>query len=137
MRPLELNPLFTRIDTIKGVGDKAVSLFRNLLSIKNYEIGDVYSENSSPSIGITTPKMIDALYHLPSGIIDRTKTIRLSDAKSGDLVTTVVRVEEHQPSSKFSKPRLVRRLRLVAKLMYSVMDYRWRIRIILYQKKIW
>jgi len=100
MRPIILNSLFARISTIKGVGDKAVPFFRNLLSPKNYESTDVEEVEKSEPV----PKVIDLLYHLPSGIIDRTKTIRLSETKSGDLVTTVVRVEEHQPSSKFIKP---------------------------------
>src|SRR3979490_2788830 len=53
MRPALLNPLFTPVTTLGGVGPKQDRLFRYLLGRDD------------------TPRLVDLLLHLPASVIDR------------------------------------------------------------------
>ncbi|MEP6827217.1 MAG: hypothetical protein ABJA10_04005, partial [Aestuariivirga sp.] len=54
MRPNILNPLFVELTSLKGIGEKLGKLLQNLLR-----------GEAGPA------RMVDALFHLPTGIIDR------------------------------------------------------------------
>ncbi len=73
MRPSILNPLFSTLDTLNGIGSRFETLLKNLCG----------------------SKVVDLLWHLPSGIIDRRCNIPLRAAQNGQLWTGKVRVVEH------------------------------------------
>ncbi len=82
MRPSILFPLFTAVDSLKGVGDKYARLIKNLCG----------------------EKVLDILFHLPAGTIDRTYTPPLREAKDGKIWTGVVTITEHQPPASRKHP---------------------------------
>ena len=73
MRPSILNPLFSSLDTLNGIGSRFGTLLKNLCG----------------------SRVIDLLWHLPSGIIDRRCNIPLRAAQNGQLWTGKVRVVKH------------------------------------------
>ncbi|MGB3274465.1 MAG: ATP-dependent DNA helicase RecG [Xanthobacteraceae bacterium] len=79
MRPAVLNPLFAPVTSLAGVGPKQDKLFRYLLERDD------------------TPRLIDLLLHLPSGVIDRRARPKIRDAVPGTVVTLEVTVERHRP----------------------------------------
>ena len=80
MRPAVLNPLFASITALPGVGPKVEKLFRRLIGRDREEI----------------PRILDLLFHLPTGSIDRRARPRLRDVVPGTLVTVAVTVESHR-----------------------------------------
>jgi ATP-dependent DNA helicase RecG len=81
MRPLLLNPLFAALTSLPGVGPKQAKLYARLLGR-----------------GEETPRIIDLLFHLPSGAIDRRARPKLRDVVPGTVVTVAVTVDYHQPA---------------------------------------
>ena len=69
MRPAILNPLFTPVTTLSGVGPKQDKLLRYLLDRSD------------------TPRLVDLLLHLPTGVIDRRARPKIRDAVPGTVVT--------------------------------------------------
>src|SRR6266508_3036187 len=80
MRPPVLNPLFASVASLSGVGPRLEKFFAKLLR----------SDSS--------PKILDLLFHLPTGAIDRRASPKLRDVVPGTVVTVAVRVEKHKPS---------------------------------------
>jgi ATP-dependent DNA helicase RecG len=78
MRPSILDPLFAPITSLPGIGPKSEVLYRRLL-------------------GRDTPRVLDLLFHLPTGIIDRRKRTNLGEMISGAVVTAEVVVESRRP----------------------------------------
>ena len=79
MRPVALNPLFASLTSLPGVGPKLEKLYAHLLDR-------------------TAPRVVDLLFHLPSGTIDRRARPKLREAQPGQIVTVAVTVEKHRPS---------------------------------------
>jgi ATP-dependent DNA helicase RecG len=79
MRPPVLNPLFASLTSLPGVGPKLDRLYARLLDRE-------------------APRIIDLLFHLPSGAIDRRARPKLRDALPGQVVTVSVTVDKHRPS---------------------------------------
>ena len=79
MRPPVLNPLFALVTSLPGVGSKVERLFRRLLGRDD------------------TPRLIDLLFHLPTGTIDRRARPKLADVVPGSLVSVTVTVDRHRP----------------------------------------
>src|SRR5437016_5983119 len=79
MRPLLLNPLFTPVTSLAGVGPKQEKLLRYLLGRE------------------ATPRLLDLLLHLPSSVIDRRARPKIRDALPGTVVTLEVTVDRHRP----------------------------------------
>src|SRR5256884_3102830 len=79
MRPLLLNPLFTPVTSLAGVGPKQEKLLRYLLGRE------------------ATPRLVDLLLHLPSSVIDRRARPKIRDAAVGTVVTLEVTVDRHRP----------------------------------------
>ncbi|MBR5598992.1 MAG: ATP-dependent DNA helicase RecG, partial [Alphaproteobacteria bacterium] len=75
MRPNILYPLFSSIDSLKGVGFKYQKLIKNLCG----------------------EKIIDVLFHFPYNLTDRTYTALLSEAVNNKIWTGVVTITEHVP----------------------------------------
>ncbi|MBC7953735.1 MAG: ATP-dependent DNA helicase RecG [Rhodospirillaceae bacterium] len=86
MRPSLLNPLFAPVTTLPGVGPKMAPLYERL----------------------TGERVVDLLWHLPSGVIDRRFNPKVMDAPSGKVATLVVQVDAHFPSSSAKRPYRVR-----------------------------
>ena len=81
MRPNLLNPLFGALTTLSGVGPKLEQLYRRLLGRDEEEA-----------------RIIDLLFHLPTGVIDRRARPKLKDVVPGTVVTVAVTVDRHRPS---------------------------------------
>jgi ATP-dependent DNA helicase RecG len=86
MRPQILFPLFTAITTLPGIGPKLAPLYERL-------VGD---------------KVVDLLWHLPAGVIDRRFNPKIMDAPAGKIATMTVRVDAHFPSDSPRRPYRVR-----------------------------
>src|ERR1700726_929739 len=80
MRPATLNPLFAPLTSLAGVGPKLEKLFQHLTGRGEAPAG-----------------VIDLLFHLPSGTIDRRARPKLRDVASGQVVTVAVKVDRHRP----------------------------------------
>jgi ATP-dependent DNA helicase RecG len=79
MRALVLNPLFASLTSLPGTGPKLEKLYARLLDQE-------------------TPRVIDLIFHLPSGTIDRRARPKLNEVQPGHVVTVKVTVEEHRPA---------------------------------------
>jgi ATP-dependent DNA helicase RecG len=85
MRPPALNPLFASLTSLSGIGPKLEALYARLLDRE-------------------TPRLVDLLFHLPSGTIDRRARPKLNEVQPGQVVTVAVKVEEHRPAPR-NRPR--------------------------------
>ena len=80
-RPPLLNPLFAPARSLKGVGPKVEALLNRLFGI------------APPGAA----RVIDLLWHLPVGVIDRKLIASIAEGRIGDLLTLKVTVVEHRP----------------------------------------
>ena len=82
MRPAKLAPLFATVRSLKGVGPKVEGLLNKLVGLRHEG---------------THARVIDLVWHLPVGVIDRPVVPRIAEAKVGELATLDVTVAEHRP----------------------------------------
>jgi ATP-dependent DNA helicase RecG len=87
MRPSVLNPLFASASGIKGIGQKLDKV-----------LGKFLRGDSSAS-----PRIVDLLFHLPTGIVDRRFRPRIADLPQKGIVTIEVKVGRHKPPPPFNK----------------------------------
>ncbi|MBT4425589.1 MAG: ATP-dependent DNA helicase RecG, partial [Rhodospirillaceae bacterium] len=73
MRPDILNPLFAEVNVLPGVGPRIAKGIEQCAG----------------------PLVVDLLWHLPSGLIDRSFSPSIADAPPGVIVTLRVKVESH------------------------------------------
>ncbi|RAI32653.1 ATP-dependent DNA helicase RecG [Rhodoplanes serenus] len=78
MRPDLLNPLFAPVTALPGIAAKTERLFRRLLGRDD------------------VPRVLDLLFHLPSGVIDRRERPKLADVVPGRVATVVVTIDRHR-----------------------------------------
>src|SRR5580693_6883223 len=81
MRPNVLNPLFATLSALPGIGPKLEKLFARLL-VRDGE----------------RPRLIDLLFHLPTGFVDRRNRPKLNAVEPDTVVTVAVTVDRHRPS---------------------------------------
>jgi ATP-dependent DNA helicase RecG len=81
MRPSLLAPLFAPARSLKGVGPRIEGLLNKLVAPRHQS---------------AHARVIDLLWHLPQGLIDRALTPRIADARIGELATLEVTVTEHR-----------------------------------------
>lgn len=86
MRPEALFPYFGDIERLAGVGKRTKLLFERLMGTR----------------------MLDLLFHLPVGVIDRSYRPTLANAVPGSIATLVITVDEHVPSPNRRVPYRVR-----------------------------
>ncbi|MGE5546472.1 MAG: ATP-dependent DNA helicase RecG [Solirubrobacterales bacterium] len=86
MRPAALFPLFAPVTTLPGVGPKLAPLYERLAG----------------------PKVLDLMWHLPTGVVDRRANPKVAEAPAGRVATLVVQVDAHMPSGSKSRPYRVR-----------------------------
>jgi len=75
MRPEILNPLFASVTALTGVGPRIAKLLGT----------------------VAGPRVIDLLWHLPTGVIDRRFSPTVGEAPDGTIATLTVTVGEHRP----------------------------------------
>jgi ATP-dependent DNA helicase RecG len=75
VRPAILDPLFAPVTALPGIGAQLAKLFERLAG----------------------PLVVDLLWHLPSGIVDRRASPPINALQPDQIVTVAVRVEAHQP----------------------------------------
>jgi ATP-dependent DNA helicase RecG len=92
MRPSLLDPLFAALTTLPGVGPKLEKLYRKL-----------FGRDDTPA------RVIDLLFHLPTGTIDRRSRPKLRDVVAGSVATVAVTVDGHRPPP-VNRPRLPYRI---------------------------
>src|ERR1700733_8501681 len=81
MRPPSLNPLFAALSALPGIGPKLEKVFARLLGRGEGE----------------PPRVIDLLFHLPTGFVDRRHQPKLSEGVPDTVVTVAVSVDRHRP----------------------------------------
>jgi ATP-dependent DNA helicase RecG len=79
MRPSALNPLFAEVTTLAGVGPKLDKLYRRLLGRED------------------GARLLDLLFHLPTGAVDRRARPKLAEVVPGQVATVTVHVDRHRP----------------------------------------
>src|SRR4051812_19470700 len=79
MRPSLLNPLFTELTRLGGIGPKLEKHYARLLGRAD------------------VPRIVDLLFHLPTGMIDRRARPKLRDVVPGTVVTVAVTIDRHRP----------------------------------------
>jgi ATP-dependent DNA helicase RecG len=82
MRPARLSPLFATVRSLKGVGPRVEALLNKLVTLR-----------AVPAHA----RVVDLLWHLPVGVIDRAITAQVSEARIGELATLEITVSEHRP----------------------------------------
>ena len=80
-RPPLLNPLFAPARSLKGVGPRVEALLNKLFGI------------AAPGAA----RVIDLLWHLPVGLIDRKLIASIAEGRIGERVTLEVTIVEHRP----------------------------------------
>jgi ATP-dependent DNA helicase RecG len=92
MRPNLLNPLFAAITSLPGIGPRVEKLYRRLFGRDDQ-----------------TPRMVELLFHLPTGIIDRRARPKLRDVVPGTVATVAVTIDRHRrpPPGRARAPYLI------------------------------
>jgi ATP-dependent DNA helicase RecG len=86
VRPTLLNPLFAPVTALKGVGPRLGKLFEKL----------------------GAPLVVDLLWHLPAGVIDRRHQPKVKEARDGEIATITIVVDQHQKPHNPRQPYRVR-----------------------------
>ncbi len=86
MRPSVLFPLFAEVGSLPGVGAR---------------LGELMTK-------VAGPCLIDLLWHLPSGLIDRSFAPPIAAAPADRVATITVRVDAHEPQTRPRRPYRVR-----------------------------
>jgi ATP-dependent DNA helicase RecG len=81
MRPNDLSPLFAPVETLKGIGPRLAVLMKKALKLPP---------------GVREPRVLDLLWHMPTGVVDRRAEPSVADAVPGTIVTLKVRVLKHK-----------------------------------------
>ncbi|MDC0032954.1 ATP-dependent DNA helicase RecG [Alphaproteobacteria bacterium] len=75
MRPEILFPLFTSVDSLTGIGPRMAQAIDKMAG----------------------PSIVDLLWHLPTGLIDRRYAPKIIDAIPGAIATITIHVDAHHP----------------------------------------
>ena len=78
---MPLSPLFAPARSLKGVGPRIEGLLNKLVAPRHQS---------------AHARVLDLLWHLPQGVVDRQLTPGIADARSGELTTLEVTVTEHR-----------------------------------------
>ena len=81
MRPAALNPLFASAQSLGGIGPRLIVLLRKALNVPPQA---------------SEPRVLDLLWHMPTGVIDRRAEPLVKDAMPGTIATLKVRVLRHK-----------------------------------------
>jgi ATP-dependent DNA helicase RecG len=81
MRPDVLTPLFASAQSLSGIGPRLSTLLKKALRLP---------------AGVTEPRVVDLLWHTPTGVIDRRAEPTVAGAVPGTIATFAVRVLKHR-----------------------------------------
>lgn len=81
MRPALLDPLFSPLNTLPGIGPKIGELYARLLGRESIE----------------DCRVVDLVFHAPHSLIDRRQQPGIANAPQGVVVTITGRVDRHHP----------------------------------------
>lgn len=81
-RPEVLFPLFAELESLNKIGKKTAETMAKLAG----------------------PHVVDLLWHLPSGLVDRRYTPKVADAEAGRIATLTVTVNKHAPGRSKRQP---------------------------------
>jgi ATP-dependent DNA helicase RecG len=81
MRPPALNPLFASAINLPGIGPRMQVLLKKALRLPP---------------GVTEPRVIDLIWHMPTGVIDRRATPTVTESIPGTIATLELRVLKHR-----------------------------------------
>jgi ATP-dependent DNA helicase RecG len=81
MRPPALTPLFASAINLPGIGPRMQVLLKKALRLPP---------------GVTDPRVIDLVWHMPTGVIDRRATPTVAAAIPGTIATLELRVLKHR-----------------------------------------
>jgi ATP-dependent DNA helicase RecG len=87
MRPFILDPLFASLSSLPGIGAKTGEHYARLLGRESIE----------------ECRIVDLLFHVPYGLIDRRRQPGIALAPQGSIVTVTARVDRHQPPPRGNK----------------------------------
>ncbi len=90
MRPAVLNPLFANAAKLQGIGPKLEKT-----------LGKLFGRGDETSV--LPARIIDLLFHLPSGLIDRRNRPRLSALPETGIVTVEVEIGRHRSPPAYNK----------------------------------
>ncbi|MCH9807727.1 MAG: ATP-dependent DNA helicase RecG [Alphaproteobacteria bacterium] len=88
MRPVELSPLFAPAQSLNGIGPRMAVLLSKALDLPP---------------NVTEPRIIDLIWHLPTGVVDRRAEPTVAHAAPGSISTLKVRVLKHRPAPRGNK----------------------------------
>ncbi len=88
MRPDVLDPLYASAQTLTGVGPRVLGFLKKALRLPP---------------GVLEPRVIDLVWHTPTGIIDRRAEPTVEGAVAGTIATFKVRVLKHKPGPRGNK----------------------------------
>ncbi len=88
MRPDVLAPLYASALGLTGVGPRALGFLKKALRLPP---------------GVADPRVIDLVWHTPTGVIDRRAEPTVAGAIAGTIATFKVRVLKHRPSPRGNK----------------------------------
>jgi ATP-dependent DNA helicase RecG len=83
MRPRQLIPLFASAQSLTGIGPRMQVLLKSALRLP---------------AGVGEPRIVDLLWHAPTGVIDRRASPTVAAAVPGTIATLEVRVLKHKPA---------------------------------------
>ena len=83
MRPDVLSPLFAAAQALTGVGPRVATFLKKALRLPP---------------GVTEPRVVDLVWHAPTGLVDRRAEPTVAGAVTGTIATFKVRVLKHKPS---------------------------------------
>jgi len=92
-RPALLDPLFRSLASVKGIGPQFSALLSRFFGAPEGQQAIV----------------LDLLFHMPSGIIDRSKITNISGAVHNQIATLKLHIDRHQPPPK-GKPQVPHRV---------------------------
>jgi ATP-dependent DNA helicase RecG len=85
MRPHQLTPLFGAARNLAGIGPRMEVLLKKALNLP---------------VGVGAPRVIDILWHLPTGVVDRRASPTVAAAVVGTIATLEVKVLKHKPAAR-------------------------------------
>ena len=90
MRPETLTPLFASVKGLPGVGPKTAVLFDRLL-------------DGGAAVPGTAARVVDLLFHMPSGIVDRRNRPGVALSPEGAIVTLLLTIDRHRAPPRGSR----------------------------------
>jgi ATP-dependent DNA helicase RecG len=85
MRPSLLNRLFAPVTALPGIAEKTAKLYGRLKAPR----ADVRDDGA---------RIVDLLFHMPSGVVDRRQRPKLRDVTPDSIVTVDVHIDSHRPA---------------------------------------